>query len=1257
MSFKHAASASILQSVNVIFDYLKNVLDGSIVCDKNDITLSILDGSRLLKDLCNLTMGSTPIWLIIERISNSFGLELIEDILTHYRSIFDDAEEFTIILRDRLAPMITRFLESDKRQFQYSVHVLRILDIFIMNYYDLMISTTENLLDKLIMVLEESNEELWFRVLILEVLRNLTSDPIRLYNIYQHEINTKYNITERIGNISGRYIKNMFENNEYSSYRNKLNSSKSSCLDLLSLSGPPEISSSYALSISLDIMSGIIDCIQYNLLNQDDDPDVTDICSSMADSFWPSILSSFSNVIGQCVDEYLLQKILKSYQTFSQCCGIVDLSTPRITFLSSLKKHCIPTGYHYLKFKLPHTFNVSRRNVHSLKTMINIATTPRGCIGEDWGIVLDTIQILNIILNVTPSRDSELNGSDDKILPEETSFLATSLDTLFSTSQVMSLDDLVIVFNNLHSRSQGKLFPESIEEQDMLNAATDNYIEIDGIFEFCKIMDLVEANVERISHLWPSINEHVINVCDHRIKYIRHYAIDRLMKTIEICLDYNNDTIETTFLCSLKAISSTPNADIRSKLLNGLYKLMQTSGHKITEGYPFIISIIKNQITSNKLAPFSKHVSRAFKSLKIICDDCLPNVPLDSFPLLVSTIGLYSTPYGDVNIALESISGLLWNVSSFIANEEEHSGTWILLFEELGKIGICDRSETRKAALRSLFGILSTHGKLVDVPYWVNIIGILEGINQSLADSCEKAYEESINENQEKGEGVQQWIYSERTNSITNWEEARVIAIEGYLQIFKTFFGKISNSHDSVELVCDNILTFVENSWENDSTILKVAAVNALENLLMARKNNKKFPETVWELSWRAYLRMVIYFSNEKVVSHKIVNLLSKSLENIYYKLQRVYTQKEYDILFDIIEPMPLLPVQYAGEITILQKSIMKVLMEIFQENNEYSERIILLLINYVKHYVGIPDEDNHNEVDWSPMPDEKLKPLANRSLKTITDLWDIIPPIPSLVPQLTYVLGRTIQLRYKVSGSNIWSNAFDLFFKVIERGINELPGKQFLSEIEIKLIWTDLLDSIETFLFPSDVKMLKDINETQEQKELCDSLSCMLLRKIILASVGVPDLQPRIVALCADVLSNDSRKSLKDACYQEFFKAIRVTSGNIDEVLPVAKIIYPALMERCTQVLTEFNYNEKNRGAFPITRSQLAEIQMILDLAIETELLDGVTPNQTSPVQHFHDMYYQLCDCMISKQPTITKRVRDIFILLGGDLNIAGNQ
>ncbi|XP_052280395.1 protein MON2 homolog isoform X2 [Dreissena polymorpha] len=207
----NTAAAAIKQLVSIVFerviaednlklpDFSVDVSETELKTGSSKAPLSLRpcagDAYLLFQDLCQLVNADQPFWLQgMTEMTRTFGLELLESVLTAFPSIFSQHKEFSFLLKERVCPLVIKLFSPslkyrqgaptppsptgfDNRPFfPIVMRLLRIVSTLIQFYYNLMTTECEIFLSLLVKFLEPEKPT-WQRCLALEVLHKLFIQP------------------------------------------------------------------------------------------------------------------------------------------------------------------------------------------------------------------------------------------------------------------------------------------------------------------------------------------------------------------------------------------------------------------------------------------------------------------------------------------------------------------------------------------------------------------------------------------------------------------------------------------------------------------------------------------------------------------------------------------------------------------------------------------------------------------------------------------------------------------------------------------------------------------------------------------------------------------------------------------------------------------------------------------------------------------------------------------------------------------------
>ncbi|KAF9385298.1 hypothetical protein CPC16_008043 [Podila verticillata] len=140
------------------------------------------------------------------------------------------------------------------------------------------------------------------------------------------------------------------------------------------------------------------------------------LVTTMAESAWPGLLAAFSYFLGSNLDEELFHNVMRAYQNFTSVCGVLQLTTPRDAFLTSLCKNCLPTlpaldqrsssNTGNTTVQEISTPNITEKNMYCLRILLNVAQYLGGTLFDSWYLILETMQQAEHLLTTKLHRGS-----------------------------------------------------------------------------------------------------------------------------------------------------------------------------------------------------------------------------------------------------------------------------------------------------------------------------------------------------------------------------------------------------------------------------------------------------------------------------------------------------------------------------------------------------------------------------------------------------------------------------------------------------------------------------------------------------------------------------------------------------------------------------------------------------------------------------------------------------------------------------------
>lgn len=201
----NTAAAALQQLVNATFDKAAWDDDGpsreeppvEVSIGEGNISIggAALDAYWILEDICLLTDGQRPRFILAATLAQNFGLELLESILANHADTVMAHPEQIHVLRLRLMPLVVRIL-SERAGFSTTVRTMRVLHLILNRLLFALAPECEMTLSLLNHMLDPDAAAPWKRALCLELFRAIHSEPALVRSIYAHcdEADEKRNV-------------------------------------------------------------------------------------------------------------------------------------------------------------------------------------------------------------------------------------------------------------------------------------------------------------------------------------------------------------------------------------------------------------------------------------------------------------------------------------------------------------------------------------------------------------------------------------------------------------------------------------------------------------------------------------------------------------------------------------------------------------------------------------------------------------------------------------------------------------------------------------------------------------------------------------------------------------------------------------------------------------------------------------------------------------------------------------------------------
>ncbi|RCI05076.1 hypothetical protein CU098_010695 [Rhizopus stolonifer] len=696
------------------------------------------DAYYLFQDLCVLTNGDHPEYLRLNHLSKTFGLELIESILTNHYRLFREHKELSAILKERVCPMFIKNF-SEKSEFPQTMRLTRVVYILIKQFSELLVMECEIFLSMFVKILEPENP-IWHRVLAMEIFKGVCSDAALTSSIYKwydgqsSSTNVFRDMITAFGRLATEKPQSIGANQagrdslDYGStgtgsHSSHVNQSASlgsdglntatctmriQCIDQLDKSDPPVIPDTYIYYLSLICLNSIADGLASYALPQfspdstaspkDNKNDLT-LVTEMANVAWPGLLAAMSFYLTANLDEELFQSTMRSYQNFTNVCGVLDLVTPRDAFLTNLCKNSIPniplfssgfsaagknsstsiatlsssaSAFSFTDLPIQQqqtlaSITLNEKNLYSLRVLLNITMFLSSMLGTSWYLVLETLQLADFLLFNRPVpkglSNSGVASSTNSLRRTMTGSSANSsnmspaMTSPQPSSQVMDADHLPIISASFQRLFENSKYLDDASFMAFASALCRMSSEVSGT-PFSDDQSLSASKSSRIKIF------NARSFALDKLEYIAILDMDRLINTEKDSSSKIWDLIMSHLIATAN-YPLTPSS-IRTQCCETIANIITTAMNHVLSKYNQV-----NKGTQNRLL---LALSQCINYTAPATEEALVQEALNNNPKVFSEVQ---------KMGLETLHGLLQTAG--------HSFTcgWEFIFDMLRHVAMC----------------------------------------------------------------------------------------------------------------------------------------------------------------------------------------------------------------------------------------------------------------------------------------------------------------------------------------------------------------------------------------------------------------------------------------------------------------------------------------------------------------------------------------------------------------------------------------
>ena len=324
-------------------------------------------------------------------------------------------------------------------------------------------------------------------------------------------------------------------------------------------------------------------------------------------------------------------------------------------------------------------------------------------------------------------------------------------------------------------------------------------------FALLKLIETTKFNIHRIDIAWDitAIHLHMI-ASKNDSSQLRVFCVHSLAELTSAALlaihkmDDQPSISQSDVLQPLCRCYKSEHHNVKQVTLVVVESLLKACGHILSDGWEDIITLLQsvaNDSTEVNVdgGVISELIPVGFRSLQLVADEFLDNLTSpNGIQRCLDCLFAYAKQGVDLNISLTSI-GAIWAMTDFVRQQLESESSvdgidslWIYIVTILQSLSLDLRAPVRNSAMKTLFSTLATHGTTLSSSVWGQIISSNGLLFSLLNGATEKQEEIRALETREKhsarnaaGENDYMVVHHSRDTSHKQWNESRVIAIEG----------------------------------------------------------------------------------------------------------------------------------------------------------------------------------------------------------------------------------------------------------------------------------------------------------------------------------------------------------------------------------------------------------------------------------------------------------------------------------------------
>ncbi|OQR94140.1 hypothetical protein THRCLA_08236 [Thraustotheca clavata] len=305
------------------------------------------------------------------------------------------------------------------------------------------------------------------------------------------------------------------------------------------------------------------------------------------------------------------------------------------------------------------------------------------------------------------------------------------------------------------------------------------------------------------------------------------YTTDAVFQLMQSAILLPDQKMTQPEICSYMTLI-LQSETMKERALLGLLDFLQGCGHLLDSGWPVVLSTLESSAIFD-----SRCQVVAFKSVRLIVDDLIVNMPLEYRKECISCVGAYASAAKDVNISLTAVNAL-WSIADAIAKQAKvTTSLWPKAFDELKRIAVDSRPEVRNCAINTLFGMAVTHGSQFGLVEWKLFIE-----DTVLPLGTKLSVQVTNDEPLLSAPGIM--THHSRDSVSKQYDESRVLVLNGIARVIQTHNHALMSFDEWFPTMWDELLAYIAAPIKAATCSKEVvlASVSTVQTLLQFVSSN-----------------------------------------------------------------------------------------------------------------------------------------------------------------------------------------------------------------------------------------------------------------------------------------------------------------------------------------------------------------------------------------------------------------------------------